>query len=87
MEAILRQSQQRYNQLFTFKLTITVAGNFSLRAGQTVKIDFPQQEWNTNVGNSNLKGGKYLIVDVCHLLTTEVTYTKLNLVRESVFKG
>ena len=87
MEAILRQSQQRYNQLFTFKLTITVAGNFSLRAGQTVKIEFPQQEWNTNVGNSKLKGGKYLIVDVCHLLTTEVTYTKLNLVRESVFKG
>ena len=86
VDAIMRQSQQRYNQLFTFKLTITVAGNFALRAGQTIAVEFPQQEWSTDVGTSKLKGGKYLIVDICHMLTTENCYTKMNLVRESVFK-
>ena len=83
---IERQATQRYNQLFTYKLNVTILGNFNLRAGMTVEVDFPQGEWKTDASNSNLKGGKYLIVDLCHMLTTEVTYTKLNLVRESVFK-
>ena len=83
---IERQATQRYNQLFTYKLNVTILGNFNLRAGMTVEVDFPQGEWKTDASNSNLKGGKYLIVDLCHMLTTENTYTKLNLVRESVFK-
>jgi len=86
VDAIMRQSQQRYNQLFTFKLSITIPGNFGIRAGDTIFVDFPQQEWKDTRGDSKLKGGKYMVVDVCHLLRTEDTYTKLNLVRESVFK-
>ena len=83
---IERQATQRYNQLFTYKLNVTILGNFNLRAGMTVEVDFPQGEWKTDASNSSLKGGKYLIVDLCHILTTENTYTKLNLVRESLFK-
>ncbi len=83
---IERQATQRYNQLFTYKLNVTILGNFNLRAGMTVEVDFPQGEWKTDASNSSLKGGKYLIVDLCHMLTTESTYTKLNLVRESLFK-
>lgn len=87
VNAIARQAEQRYNQLFTYKLSVTIAGFFKLRAGQIVEVNFPQQEWSDTKSNSNLKGGKYLIVDLCHLVTTDVCYTKMHLVRESVFKA
>jgi hypothetical protein len=87
VNAIARQAEQRYNQLFTYKLSVTIVGSFDLRAGQVVECKFPQQEWSDTKSNSVLKGGKYLIVDLCHMFTTEETYTKLNLIRESVFSA
>jgi hypothetical protein len=84
-DKIMRQSRQRYNQLFTFKLTITIVGDFSLRAGDMIFVKFPEVNWETNGTISKSKSGLYIIVDLCHLLTTDSTYTKLNLVRESVF--
>jgi len=83
---IMRQARQRYNQLFTNKLTVTIAGDFSLRAGDLVTVQFPEVDWETNGSISNLKSGIYMIVDVCHLIRTEDTFTKLNLIRDSVFK-
>lgn len=82
---IMRQSRQRYNQLFTNKLSLTIAGDFSLRAGDMIFVKFPEVNWETNGTVSKFKSGLYMIVDLCHLLRTNDTFTKLNLVRESVF--
>ena len=41
MNEVVRQSVIRYNQLFTHKMSIAIAGDFSLRAGDLIYCDFP----------------------------------------------
>ena len=87
LENIFNQSIQRYNQLFGQTTTITVAGDFSLHAGDAIFVDSPQLESTTGVcadQPDKLTGGKYIIADLCHYLTKDETYTKLNLIRDSV---
>ena len=84
IDAIVRQSSMRYNQLFTQKMSMTIAGDFGLRAGDIVYCDFPEMTTNTSKSVSHRKGGLYMIVDLCHLITTNKSFTKLNLVRESI---
>ncbi len=84
IDAIIRQSSMRYNQLFTQKMSMTIAGDFGLRAGDIVYCDFPEMTTNTSKSVSHRKGGLYMIVDLCHLITTNKTFTRLNLVRESI---
>ena len=83
-DAIIRQSMMRYNQLFTQKMTITIPGDFGLHAGDLVYCDFPEITKKKTQNVSNRKGGLYMIVDLSHLITTNKTFTKLNLVRESI---
>jgi hypothetical protein len=81
---ILNQSIRRYNQLYTSKSTITIAGDFSLHAGDVVFLDVP--ELQTDVKNDDVNkesGGLYIIADLCHYISPKETYTKLNLVRDS----
>lgn len=82
---IQRQARQRYNQLFTYKLVVTIVGDFSLHAGDLVLIELPEVNWETNGSLSKLKSGLYMIMDLCHLIRTNDTFTKLNLVRDSIF--
>jgi len=84
IDSIIRQSFMRYNQLFTTKLSITIAGDFSLRAGDIVHCDFPEVSEKSTSLVSQKKSGLYMIVDMCHLITTNKSFTKLNLVRESI---
>jgi len=82
--AILNQSIRRYGQLFSSKATITIAGDFSLHAGDVVLLDAP--ELQTEVKNDDINkesGGLYIIADLCHYISPKETYTKLNLVRDS----
>ena len=77
---ILNQAIRRYNQMFTALQTITIAGDFSLRAGDAIYIDTP------SIGDDAPDaefGGKYVIIDLCHFMSTEGTWTKLNLTRDS----
>jgi hypothetical protein len=79
---ILNQSSMRYNQLFASKCTITIAGDFSLHAGDVVFLDVPELAPETKeVSKEN--GGLYIIADLCHYISPKETYTKLNLVRDS----
>tara|TARA_B100000287_G_scaffold240928_1_gene226462 strand:+ start:3313 stop:4857 length:1545 start_codon:yes stop_codon:yes gene_type:complete len=86
--SILNQSIMRYQQMFNSKVTITIAGDFSLHAGDCVWIDTVERTQTTNkecgdkVDKKN--GGPYIIATLCHYLTTEETYTKLVLIRDSV---
>ena len=85
---ISNQANMRYNQLFASEVVVTIPGDFSLHAGDAV--------WFDTVGHAESKnkacgdevdkenGGQYIIATLCHYLTTDETYTKLVLIRDSV---
>jgi len=80
---IANQSIMRYNQMYSMRAKITIAGNFSLRAGDAIYIDSPGLE-NDKTGDIDSKdGGLYIITDICHQVTTKGTYTQCNLARDS----
>jgi hypothetical protein len=74
----------RYNNLFVIKLSVTIAGDLSLRAGDLVHCDFPEVSSKKNTIVSQKKSGIYMIADVCHRVTKNSCYTRLNLIRESI---
>jgi hypothetical protein len=86
VDAIFRQSKMRYNNLFTTLLTITIPGDFGLSAGDLVHCDFPAVSTEENQEISYRKSGLYMIVDLCHFIRGNPgqTFTKLNLVRDSI---
>jgi len=86
MEEIVRQSAMRYNQLYSNKMSITIAGDFSLRAGDLIYCDFPEVSSKSSKVVSQKAGGIYMIADLCHRITKDNCYTKLNLVRDSIYR-
>ena len=83
-DEILRQSYMRYNNLFSTKLSIVIPGDFSLHAGDLLHCDFPEVTSNTTKLVSEKVSGIYMISDVCHRITKNSCYTRLNLVRDSI---
>jgi hypothetical protein len=81
---IVNQSVRRYNQLYSSKMTITIPGDFSLHIGNSLFIDVPISSKEKDDDVNAEDGGLYIIVDLCHYLSAKGTYTKLNLVRDSV---
>ena len=85
---VVNQAIMRYNQLFASQITITIPGEFSLHAGETVYMDIPEisESENKSCGDdvNKMDGGLYIIADLCHYITAKETYTKLNLIRDSV---
>ena len=86
--SILNQSIMRYNQMFNSKVTVTIPGDFSLHAGDAVWIDTVAHSPSKNKACEDevdkKDGGQYVIATLCHYLTTDETYTKLVLFRDSV---
>ena len=83
-KSVLNQSMMRMNQLFSQKTTVTIPGDFSLHAGDSVFVDAPQLESDTSNDDVNQEsGGLYIIADLCHFITPKETFTKLNLIRDS----
>ena len=80
---VLNQAIRRYNQMFAGMQTITIAGDFSLHAGDVVFIDTPGRNAEKDDQINKEYGGLYIIADLCHYISTKETYTKLNLVRDS----
>ena len=87
----LNQAIMRLNQLNTSKISITIPGDFSLHAGDTVFVDSPKLD-STKTGSKNQdslddqSGGLYIIRDLCHYMTSQETYTQINVVRDSIGK-
>ena len=80
------QSIMRYNQLFTVKTQITIAGDFSIKAGDLVECSFPELA-DGNPNNTNQEsGGIYMVAHVCHRVTPDSCFTSLGLVRDSYGK-
>ena len=82
---ILSQSSMRYNQLFSTKISITIPGDFSLNAGDSIFFDGPELTGDANKDEIDEKdGGLYIIADLCHYCDiNKECYTKMNLVRDS----
>jgi len=85
---IVNQAIMRLNQMNNFKISITIPGDFTLHAGDTVFVDSPKldggkpTEQQTELDDQS--GGLYIIRDLCHYMSAESTYTKINVVRDSV---
>ena len=77
------QSFMRYNQLFTIKTDVMIAGDFSLRAGDLIYCDFPTLTVEKNKPVNKETGGIYMIASLCHRLTRDDCYTSLTLVRDT----
>jgi hypothetical protein len=86
MNDILRQSYIRYNNLFSYKLNIRIAGDFGIHAGDLIWVDFPEVSDKVNQIISKKKGGIYMVIDVAHYITSRGTFTGLNLARESILR-
>jgi len=79
------QSIMRYNQLFTIQTNITIPGDFSIKAGDTIRCDFPEVKGKTGTSKDINKktSGDYLVAHVCHRITPSETFTSLGLIRDS----
>ena len=82
-EDIMVQSVMRYNQLFSVKINIMIAGDFSLRAGDLIHCEFPELSVDPNTKYNRQSGGIYMIASLCHNITPRETYTSLTLVRDT----
>ena len=80
---VMVQSAMRYNQLYSIKINVLIAGDFSLRAGDLVSCDFSQVNPSTSVGIDKRSSGIYMIASVCHRLTSQHTTSNLTLVRDT----
>ena len=79
----MSQSVMRYNQLFTIKTDVIIAGDFSLRAGDLIYCEFPTMTVDRNKPVNKQTGGIYMIASLCHRVTREDCYTSLTLVRDT----
>ena len=81
---IENEAIRRYNQLFSAETTVTLPGDFSLHAGDMIFVDGPQlQENPKNDEVDKQSGGKYIISDICHFISSKGTYTKMSVIRDS----
>ena len=79
----LNQSIRRYNQLFSGMMEVTIAGDFSLHAGDVIFVDIFTVSAEKDDTVNRESGGLYIIADLCHFVDAGGTYTKLNLARDS----
>ena len=82
-QKVLNQGIRRYNQFFAQQQTVTIAGDFSLHAGDAIYIDSPSVQTETTDETNKETGGLYIIADLCHYVSSKETFTKMNLVRDS----
>lgn len=82
----LLQTIMRYQQMFTVQTSITIPGDFSIKAGDIIECDFPDLEGKQNKENNKQTGGKYMVAHVCHRVTPRDSLTRLGLVRDSFGK-
>ena len=80
------QSLMRYNELFSIKINIIIPGDFSLKVGDLIECEFPEQTTNPSPDINRESGGKYIIAELRHRLRPKDTFTYLTLVRDSFGK-
>lgn len=87
LDEIVRKSIARYNQTFLLKGHIVIAGDFDIYPGDIIKCDFPEvSPKDLRLKTSKKKSGKYLVLDVAHMINAEHCYTRLNIVRDTIME-
>lgn len=86
IDQIIRQATNRYNQLGTIQLTIIIAVDLTLHAGDMIFVDFPEIGDSKAQRPSKNKSGLYMIMDLCHKVTDKGSWTSLNLIRDSIYR-
>jgi len=82
IDELVRQSADRFNQLFGIQITILIPMDLSLHVGDLIFVDFPQIDPEKKEINKN-RSGNYMIMDLGHRITPSTTYTSLHLSRDS----
>ena len=82
-ENTMAQSVMRYNQMFTVKINVTIAADFSIKAGDVVSCTFPEVSGAQQKEQNPQTGGIYMVASVCHRVTPRDSFTRLALVRDS----
>jgi len=84
---IMSQSLMRYNQLYSIKFNVMIAGDFSLHAGDIIECTFPDlSNIDSNKPTNKQTTGKYIISSLCHRITPKTCFTSLTLIRDSFGK-
>ena len=78
---IANQARARYNQIQSHMITVTISGDFTLHAGDCIYVD--SASFKSIDRPNTFVGGKYLIIDLCHHLSSKGCFTKMNLSRDS----
>ena len=84
VDKVWAQLTTRYNMMISAVSTVTLPGIFKLNAGDMVFLDSPELKADPKTDTVDKQsGGKYIILDLAHLITPQGTFTKLNLGRDS----
>ena len=81
---VLNQGIMRLNQLFAMQTTLTIPGDFTLRAGDAIYVDAPARVKDSKSDAVDKQtGGNYVIANLCHYIDAKNTLTRLDLIRDS----
>lgn len=86
IDSIIRQASNRVNQLFTTQLNILIPMDLGIHVGDIIRCDFPEITSSEVKRISDLKSGKYLIMDIAHRINPTGSYSSLHLVRDTIYK-
>jgi hypothetical protein len=86
IDSIIRQSSNRVNQMFTSQLNILIPMDLGIHAGDILQCDFPEITSNITKRTSDIKSGKYLIMDICHRINKTGSFSSVHLVRDTIYK-
>ena len=85
LEQIVRQAISRYNQLFLYRTSITIHGDFDIYPGDIIECTFPEvSAKDMKMISSEKKSGLYMVADICHYINAEHCYTKINMIKDSI---
>lgn len=82
IEKLIRQSHDRFNQLLGIQITILIPMDLTLHVGDLVQCDLPQVDSEKTEDSKN-RSGIYMILDLCHRITPNTSYTSIHLSRDS----
>ena len=77
------QAMMRYNTLFTQTLTMTIPLNTNLKAGDIMNCEFPRIDTENRKEPDKEQSGLYLVKKLTHFFSSDGSYSKLQLVRDT----
>tara|TARA_B100001996_G_C18645417_1_gene587199 strand:+ start:280 stop:1581 length:1302 start_codon:yes stop_codon:yes gene_type:complete len=80
---IQSQAMMRYNTIFTQTVSMTVASNTALHAGDVIECQFPRIDITDKKTTDSEQTGLYMIKELCHHFDSTGSYTALVLIKDT----